>query len=90
MVLTIITILYTLILSIILVICNVDPDSGYTYGAALSWADLSIVKETFYLNLLLGSTITLGWGAYLVDIIIITWCKTRDQEVGFWDEAVIV
>ena len=78
-----------LILSIILVICNVNADTGYIYGAALSWSDLPIVKDQFFLNLLLGGTIALGWGAFIMDIII-TWCKTRNQKAGFWDKAVLL
>ena len=84
-----VTILYTLILSIILVICNVNANTGYIYGAALSWSDLPIAKDAFFLNLLLGCTIALGWGAFVVDIIV-TWCKNQDQEAGFWDEAVLL
>ena len=57
-----VTILYSLILSIILVICNVDANIGYIYVAALSWSDLTIAKDVFFLNLLLSGTIALGWG----------------------------
>ena len=78
-----VTLLYTLILTIILTICNMDANTGYTYGAALSWKDLPIAQETFYLNLLLGATIALGWGAFVVDIII-TWCKNHDWRLHNW------
>ena len=78
-----VTLLYTLFLSIILRICNVDENTGYTYGADLAWADLSIVKETFYLNLLLGGTIALGCGAFVVDNLI-TWCKNHDWRSHNW------
>ena len=89
-----VTITYSLILGIILSNCNDDPDAGYLYGAGLSWSELKLVKEIFELNLILGSTIGLGWISFLVDIII-TWCKSKfvdplDKKAGFWDEAVLL
>merc|ERR1712110_685535 len=79
-----VTLLYTLILGIIMVICNDDAaNTGYIGGADLSWADLDIAKETFYLNLLLGGTIALGWGAFVLDILI-TWCKNRNWRSHNW------
>ena len=68
---------------IIMVMCNVDPNSGYVYGAVLAWSDLRIVQDRFYLNLLLGSTIGLGWVSFLLDIII-TWCKSHDWRSHNW------
>ena len=78
-----ITIIYSLILVIIMIICNVNPNSGYVYGAVLAWSDLKIVQDRFYLNLLLGSTIGLGWVSFLLDIII-TWCKSHDWRSHNW------
>ena len=78
-----VTITYSLILVIILVICNVDPDAGYVYVAVLSWSELEIVKDIFNLNMLLVSTIGLGWVSFLVDIII-TWCKSHDWRSYNW------
>ena len=72
-----VTIIYSLILGIILVICNVDPASGYVYGAGLSWSELELVKDSFHLNLFIGITIGLGWISYLLDIIL-AWCKFHD------------
>ena len=67
-----------------------DPASGYIYGAGYSWDELAIVKNPFYLNLLLVTTICLGWISFLVDIIL-AWCKNhKDKETGFLDEAVLL
>ena len=79
----IVTIIYTLILGIILVICNVDPASGYIYGAGYSWDELEIVKNPFLLNLLLVTTICLGWISFLVDIIL-AWCKNHNWRSHNW------
>ncbi len=78
-----VTILYSLTLGIIMAICNVNVNIAYIYVADILWSDITIVKETFFLNLLVGGTIALGWGAVLVDIII-TWCKTRDWRSHNW------
>ena len=66
-----------------MVICNVEPDAGYLYGAGLSWADLEIARDIFDLNVILGSTIGLGWISFLLDIII-TWCKSHDWRSYNW------
>ena len=78
-----VTIIYSLILGIILVICNVDPASGYIYGAGYSWKDLEIVKNPYFLNLLLVITICLGWVSFLVDIIL-AWCKNHNWRSHNW------
>ena len=78
-----ITIIYTIILGTIMVISNVDANCTYLSGAGLSWIDLAIVKDPFYLNLLLGSTIGLGWLAFMVDFVI-TWCKAHDWRSHNW------
>ena len=53
------------------------------YGAGISWSELEIVKEPFFLNLLLGSTIGLGWISFLLDIIL-AWCKSHDWRSYNW------
>ena len=78
-----VTILYSLTLGIIMAICNVNVNIAYIYVADILWSDITIVKETFFLNLLVGGTIALGWGAVLVDIII-TWCKNHDWRSHNW------
>ena len=90
------TILYTIILSAILVVCNVDPDEGSIQLSKLyvdfSWSDLEIVKEPLFLNLILYSTIGLGWIALFLDILS-TWCKFKNSlndETGFWDKTVLL
>ena len=83
-----VTITYSLLLGTLMIICNgnVDQDFGYVYGFGFQWSDLEIAKDPFYLNLLLGSTIGIGWISFLMDIIItIPWCKA-----GFWKEAVLL
>ena len=100
-----VTITYSLILGIILAISNDDPTSGYIHGAGLSWADLKLVKGPLYMNLILGSTIGLGWFSLLVDVLL-AWAKSRDwrsynwgplifvdpqdEQAGFWDKAVLL
>ena len=100
-----VTIIYSLILGIILAISNDDPTSGYIHGAGLSWADLKLVKGPLYMNLILGSTIGLGWFSLLVDVLL-AWAKSRDwrsynwgplifvdpqdEQAGFWDKAVLL
>ena len=78
-----VTIIYSLILGIILAISNDDPTSGYIHGAGLSWADLELVKDPLYLNLLLGSTIELGWISLLVDVLL-AWIKSHDWRSHNW------
>ena len=100
-----VTIIYSLILGIILAISNDDPTSGYIHGAGLSWADLKLVKGPLYMNLILGSTIGLGWFSLLVDVLL-AWAKSRDwrsynwgplifvdpqdEQAGFWDRTVLL
>ena len=90
-----------------MLICNVDPDFGYiAQHSGLKWSAMELVKDTFYMNLILGTTIGLGWISFLLDIIF-TWLKSRDwrsgplsildwfldpldKEAGFWDRAVLL
>ena len=87
-------IIYTIILSAILVVCYVDPDMGSVQlsilGLDYNWSDLEIVKEPFFLNLILYSTIALGWMALFLDILC-TWCKFKISfDDGFWDKTVLL
>ena len=78
------TIIYTIILSAILVVCYVDP--------AYNWSTYEIVKEPFFLNLILFSTIGIGWIALFLDILS-AWCKFKDSldnENEFWGKTVLL
>jgi len=78
-----VTIIYSLILGIILAICIVDPASGYIHGPGLSWSDLELVKDTHHMNLIVGSTIGLGWISLLVDVLL-AWVKSHDWRSHNW------
>ena len=87
-------IIYTIILSAILVVCYVDPDMGSVQlsklGMEYTWSNLEIVKEPFFLNLILYSTISLGWMALFLDILS-TWCKfNNSSDDRFWDKTVLL
>ena len=78
-----VTIIYSLILTVILCVCNVDSDSGYIHGAGFNWSDLELVKQPRYLNILLVFTISLGWTSLMLDIIS-AWCKSHDWRSHNW------
>ena len=78
-----ITIIYSLILGIILAICNVDPNIGYVNEYGLFWSELELVKNPFYLTFLLSFTIGLGWISFLMDIILAC-CKAHDWRSHNW------
>ena len=80
-----VTILYSLMLGIIMVICNVYQDSVpyFDFGNGVSWSELELVKEPIYLNLILGFTIGLGWISFLLDVIL-AWCKSHDWKSHNW------
>ena len=85
------TLISTIILSAILVICYVDPDIVTVKGAG-GWSNLTIVQKPFFLNLIIFSTITLGWAAFFLDILI-TWCKfkdSQDNETDFFGKTVLL
>ena len=77
-----ITIIYSLILTVILCVCNVDSDSGYIHGAGFNWSDLELVKQPRYLNIL-NFTIGLGWTTLVLDFIS-AWCKSHDWRSHNW------
>ena len=80
----IVTIIYSLILTIILVICNVDASVHiHTAGGGLNWYSREIVRQPFYLNLFISSTIGLGLTSLVLDIII-TWCKFHHWRSHNW------
>ena len=56
-----------------------------------TWSDLEMIKKPFFFNLILYSTIGLGWIALFLDILS-TWCKYKvslDDETGFWGKTVL-
>ena len=90
------TIIYTIILSAILVVCYVDPDKGSVHlpvlGMEYTWSDLEMVKQPFFLNLILYSTISLGWMTLFLDILS-AWCRLKDSfddETKLWDRTVLL
>ena len=90
------TIIYTIILSAILVVCYVDPDKGSVQlpvlGMEFTWSDLEMVKHPFFLNLILYSTISLGWITLFLDILS-AWCRLKDSfddETELLDRTVLL
>ena len=94
------TIAYTITLTVIIVICNIDPSIvNDNLFAGVVWSELALVQKLTTLNILLGSTIALGWGALVLDVItaaIKKCCKSRDsnmedlEEASFWDGAILL
>ena len=76
------TIIYTIILLAILVVCYMDPEKGSVQlpvlGMEYTWSDLEMVKDPFFLNLILYSTIGLGWTTLFLDILS-AWCRLKDS-----------
>ena len=92
-----ITTIYSIILSVFLIICNTDASAGYTYiirGDGVTWSEKPFVylHEGFYLNLILGFTICLGWVSFLLDLVTATikfYC-CGSVERSFWDGAILL
>ena len=79
-------------------ICNTDPGKNGGLGI-YDWSELALVQDLFTLNILLVSTIALGWLSLVLDVItaaVKNWCRSRnnnteDQETrGFWDNAILL
>ena len=91
------TIVYTITLTVILAICNTDP--GNVDVLVVRWTDLPLVQDLTTLNILLVSTICLGWLSLVLDVItaaVKNHYRSRDQdkedqeEASFWDNAIIL
>ena len=95
----ILNIAHTIIFIVILAICNTDPgliDSEF----GVSWSDLALVQDLTTLNILLVSTICLGWGALLLDVItaaVKNYYRSKDsdtedqrEKASFWDNAILL
>lgn len=83
------TIAYSFMLFVILYNCNEDPSIIDGQGGLPNWPELPLVQDISTLNLILRSTICLGWMALVFDVIIAAvkfyWCRpsynsTADQE----------
>ena len=64
----------------ILVVCNTDPGLG-VIGQYIDWSKLALVQDT--LNILVVSTLFLGWVSLVLDVIIAAVkfqsCKPSDK-----------
>ena len=94
------TLTHSLTLIIILVVCNTDP--GYVViGEYIDWSKLHLVKNVTTMNILLISTLCLGWVSLVLDVIIAA-IKFRNSKSNdrsreyhletpvFWDEAILL
>ena len=92
------TIAHTINITVILVICNAGPDNLDLEwdGRSLLWEELTLVKELSTLNTLLISTLCLGWGSLVLDVITAGVRHhyrdntEEEQEISFWDGAVLL
>ena len=62
-------VIYTMFLSYIALICNISQGSGTISGVSgdIIWADLDMVRNITYLNVMVGTTIGVGGLAFIVD-----------------------
>ena len=97
---------YTLVLATIMVMYYFYPDFSLPVGlVATDWSKLPLLKETNTVNMLLASTISLGWSSLLLDLFLARLkysCqnfKTKSEANGndegkekqsFWDETVLL
>ena len=64
------TIAHTITLTVILAICNTDPSNVDVL--VVKWTHLPLVQDLTTLNILLVSTICLGWFSLVMDVITAT------------------
>ena len=97
------TITHTITLSVILAICHTDPGivnigHGDWYEIGEHWSDLPLALDLSTLNILLISTLCLGWGSLVLDVItaaVKNHYRSRDntedqEEASFWDGAILL
>ena len=88
-----------------MVICNTDPSIGTSIVSSIDeddvesyvvWSELPLVQELSALNALLISTLCLGWGSLVLDVITasVKHCWARDitkeeEETSIWDGAIL-
>ena len=83
---------YTLVLASIMVMYYFYPDFSLPVGlVATDWSKLPLLKETNTVNMLLASTISLGWISLLLDLLLagLKYC-CRNSKPNFWDETVLL
>ena len=95
-----ITVIYTVILTVFLIICNTNVTDGYTYRiheTGITWSELPFVSlhNGLYVNLILGLTICLGWVSFFLDLVTAAlkfYCcgSVEDNARSFWDGAVLL
>ena len=92
------TVAHTLTLVFILVVCNTDPGLA-VIGQYIDWSKLALVQDLSTLNILLVSTLCLGWLSLVLDVITAAVKNhykdknrnTEDQEeASFWDGAILL
>ena len=83
-------------MSVILIICNDDPSYVDIFGN-VKWSELAVVQDISTLNILLISTIFLGWISLVLDIIytaaaVVNKDNKDDQSntTGFWKAAFLL
>ena len=90
-------IVYTITLTVILAICNTDPSNVDVL--VVKWTPLPLVQDLTTLNILLVSTICLGWLSLVLDVIpaaVKNHYRFRDtkeeqeEEASFWDNAILL
>ena len=102
------TIAHTITLSVILRICHTDPGivniefdnpTRNTPVTFINWSELPLAQDLTTLNILLVSTLCLGWGSLVLDVITAavkyhyrSRSNTEDQEeeVSFWEGAILL
>ena len=94
------TVAHTISVTIILAICNTDPGIVDAEDRLLvvNWAELALVKNLSTLNTLLISTLCLGWGSLVLDVITASvkhHYRDRDnmekqKETSSWDSAILL
>ena len=95
------TMAHTISITIILAICNTDPGIVDAEDRLLgvNWAELALVKSLSTLNTLLISTLCLGWGSLVLDVITASAkfhygsndnTEDQEEENSFWDGAVLL
>ena len=92
------TIVHTITLSMILAICK--SDKGNVDLFFVKWSELPLVQDLTTLNILLISTICLGWLSLVLDVItaaVKNHYRSRDnntedkeEKVSFWNNAILM
>ena len=95
------TVAHSITITVILVICNTDPgimDANLVKRPhilnSVVWSELALVQELSTLNALLVSTLCLGWGSLVLDVITAGVkhyrAKEEEEKASFWDRAILL